>query len=243
MIISNIFTVYWKIWHWLYTACKDNNYIIFREAIRTSAAMPTAADIIVSHYQIYHHYHRHRHHHRHHHHKKIENCPIIAFPKKNLDIFGWWLTSPAQNSNAKSFSSEPFYPETYFWFWKKKTFYALYFAFQQTVAICKWCNITLIIHHYTKEGCFITLIIHCFARRTRTQHNSNHQHRVRGREGHRIMTPFHEIIFLIYGFLITNTNPGEKVRNQALLLISDTQSRTDRWDKLRKKDSDVQNIS
>ena len=51
----------------------------FREAIRTSAAMPTAADIIVSHYQI--------HHHHHHNQKKIKNYPIIAFLKRNLDIF------------------------------------------------------------------------------------------------------------------------------------------------------------
>ena len=75
----------------------------------------------------------------------------------------------------------------------------------------------------------MTLIIHCFARLTRTQQNSNHQHGgSRGAGGHLLMQLFQKIDFLNYGFLITNTNPGEKVRNQALLLISDTQSRTDR---------------
>ena len=75
----------------------------------------------------------------------------------------------------------------------------------------------------------MTLIIHCFARLTRTQQNLNHLHGgSRGAGGQLLMQLFHKIDFLNYGFLITNTNPGEKVRNQALLLISDTQSRTDR---------------
>ena len=55
------------------------------------------------------------------------------------------------------------------------------------------------------------------------------------RYGYCIMTLFHKIDFFKLWLLIINTNPGEKVRNQALLLISDTQSRTDRWDKFGKK--------